>query len=112
MRIAVACDGLGIAPYYTQSRSYMCYTVTFGVVSSAANVPITEKIDNSVADLLKALEVDVLITGKIDPNHASELVANGIEVVSDETGLASEAVNTYLAKTFVPLDDWDDEDWD
>ncbi len=43
MRVAVACDGLVVAPYFVQTTSYMIYNVERGIIVGSNNLPALDK---------------------------------------------------------------------
>ena len=117
MRIAVACAGLSVAPYFAQRTNYMCYTVDRGIVADGKNVPALEK-PTALPELLTALEVDTIIVGRIEYDIASSLCHSGIEVVAGAEGEALDVVRAYLTKTLSGVDEpcivdnlpeWEDE---
>ena len=113
MRIAVACNGLEVSPQFTQSSSYMCYNVDLGIVTSNANTPIVERLGEGVVNLIKSLNIDLLITGHIESGVAHLIQESGVEVVPDASGSAANALHDYLESAFCcDDDDWDDEDND
>ena len=105
MRIAVACAGLEVAPYFAQRTNYMCYTIERGIVADGQNVPTLEKSTQKLAELLKALEVDTVIVGRIEYDTASSLCRAGIEVVAGAEGEALDVVRAYLTKTLSGVDE-------
>ena len=96
----------------------MCYTVERGIVADGQNVPALEKPTMSLPELLKALEVDSIIVGRIEYDIASSLCHSGIEVVAGAEGEALDVVRAYLTKTLSGVDEpcivddlpeWEDE---
>lgn len=116
MRIAVACAGLDVAPYFAQRTNYMCYNVERGIVAEGKNIPILDNTTMKLASLMKSLEVDTVIVGRIEYDIASSLCRSGIEVVAGAEGSALDVVRSYLTKTLSgivePCSIADDPDWE
>jgi len=105
MRIAVACDGLVVAPYFVQSRSYMIYFVELGRIVGSRNLPIFDKPIFKLVDFLKSLEIDVLIVGRIENDIAAMLRSSGVELVTYAKDDPLVAVQEYLASVFSAVED-------
>ena len=109
MRIAVACAGLEVAPYFAQRTNYMCYTIERGIVADGQNVPTLEKSTQKLAELLKALEVDTVIeaigqsSNKVLLNAWPELKTNrrGYIEANEETGGATSIEGVYAGGDIV-----------
>ena len=99
MRIAVACDGLEVAPYFAQRTNYMCYTVDRGIIAEGKNVPALDKGSMKLTDFLQALEIDTIIVGRIEYDIASAFCRTGVEVVAGAEGEALDVARAYLSKT-------------
>ena len=99
MRIAVACAGLDVAPYFAQRTNYMCYTVERGIIADGKNIPILDNATMKLASLMKSLEIDTVIVGRIEYDIASSLCRAGIEVVAGAEGSALDVARAYLTKT-------------
>ena len=99
MRIAVACQGLTVAPYFVQSTGYMCYNVDRGIISDSRNMPAFDQGADKFVELLKSLEIDVLIVGLIEQTMASILCRSGIEVVAGAKGDALDVAKSYVSNT-------------
>jgi predicted Fe-Mo cluster-binding NifX family protein len=97
--IAVSCDGLNIAPYFTQTTSYMVYTVERGIIKESKNLPAPGLTEAELFDLLHAIDANTLIVGHIDCNLASHMCHQGIEVIADAEGAALDVAKAYLSKT-------------
>ena len=104
MRIAVACEGLDTSPHATHCESFMCYTVTRGIIMDCHNLPNPNVSGTELAALLKDLGMDVLITAGIDMDSANALCYAGIEVVAGPVGNAREMVDKYLSRTLIGVD--------
>lgn len=99
MKVAVACDGLNVAPYFAQCTSYMCYTVERGIITGSANVPITDNPAMKPLEFLKALGADTVIVGLIEYDLASNLCHHNIEVIAGAEGPAADVVRAYVSRT-------------
>ena len=97
MRIAVASEGLEVAPRFRQCASYMCYRV-------------------ELVALLVEMGVDTLIVGAIDYDVANVFCHAGVEVIAGAHGSAREVVQAYLTRTLTGVDElchldgWEHED--
>jgi predicted Fe-Mo cluster-binding NifX family protein len=99
MNIAVACCGLDVAPYFSQSASYTCYQVDRGIITGSRNLPATDMPLDGLVDLLHKINVDTLIVGRIEYDRANYLCHSGIEVVAGAQGSAIDVVKAYVSKT-------------
>ena len=66
MRIAVACQGLDVAPRFARSSSFMCYRVDRGMFADCQNMPNLSFPPAQLAQVLKDLDVSVMIVDRID----------------------------------------------
>lgn len=105
MRIAVACDGLVIAPYFVQCTGYMVYTVQYGRVVESRNLPALDQPISLLANVLLSLEIDTLIVGRIDEEMAAMLSSAGLEVVANAQDDPLVAVQDYLSRIFSAVED-------
>ena len=71
MRIAVACQGLDVAPRFARSSSFMCYRVDRGMFADCQNMPNLSFPPAQLAQVLKDLDVSVMIVNRIDPTPIS-----------------------------------------
>lgn len=101
MRIAVACEGMGVSPHAARCESFMCYTVSKGVITDCRNLPNMGITSKEAARLVKNAGFDVLISGGIDIDMADELCCAGVEVVAGVSGTAREVAEAYLARTLM-----------
>lgn len=99
MNIAVACKGLEVAPYFTQSTNYMCYAVERGIITGSKNIPAFDQSLESFIELLHSIEIDTLIMGRIEYGMASRMCRSGIEVVAGAEGESIEVAKAYLSRT-------------
>lgn len=106
MRIAVACDGLVVARYFVQTTSFMIYSVERGVIVGSNNLPSLGQGVKQLAQLLKGLEIDVLIVGRIDNDMAATLRASGAELVTNAKDDPLLAAREYLSSMLGTVVDW------
>ena len=102
MRIAVACDGLSIAPYFVQCSSYMCYTIENDIVTDSRNIPAFDLPLDQLPGFFHAIEANILMTGVIEEALVSIFENNRLEVVRDMAGDPLTAVRSYIAHKCVP----------
>lgn len=120
MKIAVACDGMSVSPHAAQCESFMCYTISKGIIKECRNLPNMGITSEEGAELIKQAGFDVLITGGIDMDMANCLCGSGIEVVAGTEGTAREVVDSYVSSTLLgatklcqaTIDETDPEDQD
>ena len=105
MKIAVACDGLVVAPYFVQTTSYQIYTVERGVIVSANNLPALDQTISQLADLLKSIGIDVFIVGRVDSDMAATLRTSGAELVTDAKDDPLVAAREYISNAFAVVAD-------
>lgn len=99
MRIAVASQGLDVAPRFTRCSSFMCYRVECGMIKDCQNMPNLSLPPAQLAQVLKDLGITVALAGTFDPQTGKELANAGIEMEAGATGTASGAARAYLART-------------
>ncbi len=97
MGIAVACDGLAIAPAFVQCSSYMCYEVAEGQPIGCRNIPAFDQPPEKLPEFFDAIDADTVIVGCIDGDIAANLEAHDVKVVSDKLGDPLSAVREYLS---------------
>lgn len=100
MRIAVACDGLCVAPYFVQTTSYAIYSVEHGTFVGSNNMPALDQTIPQLAQLLKQLDIDAFIVGKIDSEMASTLRTSGADLVTDAKDDPLMAAREYISSVF------------
>ena len=116
MRIAVASEGLEVAPRFRQCASYMCYRVDRGIIVECQNLPNPGLAAPKLVALLVEIGVDTLIVGAIDYDVANVFCHAGIEVIAGAHGSAREVVQAYLTRTLTGVDElchldgWEHED--
>lgn len=99
MRIAVASKDLDVAPLFTRTASFMCYTVKRGIITECQNMPNPKLSIDSLVELFKELGIDVLIVGRIEYEFADRFCHAGIEVVAGACGNAADVARGYLTQT-------------
>lgn len=109
MRIAVASDGLEVAPYLESCTNYNCFKVSNGRLVDYQNLPILDTQSLSLADLFKELGIDVLIVGCLQKPTRKVLENHGITVLCGAKGEAKHVVENYLTETFISCDGSCDE---
>ena len=105
MRIAVASEGLEVAPRFRQCASYMCYRVDRGIIVECQNLPNPGLAAPKLVALLVEMGVDTLIVGAIDYDVANVFCHAGIEVIAGAHGSAREVVQAYLTRTLTGVDE-------
>ena len=111
MRIAVASEGLEVAPVFGRCSSLTCYRVERGVIVECQNTPANPLLSAShLASLMRELDVRVLIAGTIERDAAEALRAADIEVIPNKDGTARHAAEDYLAHTLIGADEADEEE--
>ncbi|MCI2242222.1 NifB/NifX family molybdenum-iron cluster-binding protein [Adlercreutzia faecimuris] len=101
MKVAVACEGMGVSHHAAQCASFMCYTVDKGIITDCRNLPNMGVTSHDAAQLVKDLGFDALIAGGIDMDMANELCYAGIEVVAGVEGTAREVAEAYISHTLM-----------
>lgn len=96
MVVAVACDGLTIAPAFVMCSSYMCYKIAAGSPAGCRNVPAADQPLDHLPRFLAALGADILVTGVIDADIKEYLEGCGIEVADGRSGDPLAAVEDLL----------------
>lgn len=105
MRIAVASEGLDVAPFFSATKSYMCYTVKRGIITDCQNMPNPKLSLEDLVALFLELGIDVLIVGRIEYAIASRLCRAGVEVVAGANGHAADVARSYLTKTLTGVEE-------
>lgn len=105
MRIAVASEGLEVSQNFARCTSYMCYTVSRGVIVECQNTPNPNLPLDKLVPLLRDVGVNVLLVGAIDYETANVFCCADIEVIAGVKGSAREAVKAYLTNTLTGVDE-------
>ena len=82
MKIAVACDGLLVAPLTSRCESFTCYAVEHGIIAGCCNVPNMGVTIQESIDILKKMDADVLIARSFGTELDAALEAAGIDRVT------------------------------
>lgn len=96
MVIAVACDGLAIAPAFVMASSYMCYDIDAGSPARCRNIPAADQPLDRFPQFLASLGAEILVTGIIDADVKDYLEGCGIEVIDGRSGDPLDAVEEIL----------------
>lgn len=101
MKIAVACEGMGVSSHAAQCESFMCYTIEKGIITDCKNLPNMGITGEETVALMRQIGFDVLIAGGVDMDTANALCYAGVEVVAGASGTAREVVNSYMNRTLM-----------
>jgi len=104
MRIAVACQGLTVAPYFVQCTGYTCYMVERGIIIDSRSMPAFDQPIEKLVEVLKSVQIDVLIVGLIEYDMAAYFCRNDIEIVAGAEGNALDVAKAYLSNTLAGVD--------
>lgn len=111
MRIAVASNGLEIAPHFAQCLNFNYYTTRSYEIVDSQNIPAQGSSGEEYARLMDRVGVDTLICDGIDPATQSAFESRSIGVVSGARGNALKAASAYVAsRAEAVLSDIDEED--
>ncbi len=99
MRIAVASQGLDVAPWFLHCSSYMCYRVERGLITDCHNMPNLSMSSQQTAHLMHDLGITVVLANNMEGSAKTALEAAGIEVVEGMSGTASAAARQYVTNT-------------
>lgn len=112
MRIAVASRGLEIASSFIQSQNFNYYTTISCQIVASQNMPEQGVSPEEHADLMRKMDVDVLICDEISDSARTTFEEQGIKVVEGKTGNALQAAEEYVAHVAECDDECDDEEED
>lgn len=101
MRIAVACDGLAIAPQAAACTSFACYTVDNGVITGCSNVPNMGLTAQESLDILRQMGINVLIARAFTAEARSALSESSIDQIISEAPTPREAADAYVHATLM-----------
>ena len=111
MRIAVASNGLDIAPHFAQCLNLNYYTTRSYEIAESQNIPAQGCSGDEYAQLMDKIGVDTLICDGIAPDVKSAFEAHGIGVVTQAKGNALKAAEAYAAsRAAALLEDKEEED--
>ncbi len=99
MRIAVASQGLDVAPWFLHCSSYMCYRVERGMITDCHNMPNLSMSSEQTAHLMHDLGITVVISNNLEGSAKRALEAEGIETVEGMSGTASAVARQYVTNT-------------
>lgn len=99
MRIAVASEKGKVFQYFKKSPAFMIYETAAGKILASLLLENAQPEGRSIAALLKAAKVDVVICGGIGESAFAALKEKGLEVVSGVFGDTDEVVTSYLEGT-------------
>lgn len=113
MRIAVASNGLDIAPHFAQCLNFNYYTTKSYEIVDSQNIPAQGSSGEEYAQLMDKIGVDTLICDDIGPACRGSFESRGIGVVSGAKGNALKAAQAYVAnRAEVVLADAEEDDDD
>ena len=110
MRIAVSCDGLDVARRFDFAESLTGYTVENGIVTRCQNMPHPHDAPARLVELFQSLDISILVCGMINVEEARLYCALGVEVVAGAVGPARQAMEAFLTRTMLGLDEMCDEE--
>lgn len=96
MRIAVASEGLNVAPCFGLCSNFNCFTIEQGEITDYRNLAVGACQHGSTVDLLCELGLDTVIVDAISDRAEEAFVACDIVVVKHISGDAKAAVEAYL----------------
>ncbi len=99
MRIAVASQGLDVAPWFLHCSSYMCYRVEKGLITDCHNMPNLSMSSQQTAHLMHDLGITVVLANNLEGSAKQALQEAGIETVEGMNGTASAAARQYVTRT-------------
>lgn len=99
MRIAVTYENGQVFQHFGHTEQFKVYEVENGQVSDARVVDTNGSGHGALAEILKNLEVEVLICGGIGAGAKEALAEVGIQLYGGVTGSADDAVQAFLNET-------------
>jgi len=109
MKIAVASEGLEVAPYFEGCTNYNCFTIENGTITNYRNLPNQAFPDGKAVAVLSGLGIDTIIVGRISKRSMDFLKGQDFTVFPGALGGAKEAVEAYITTTFMACDESCDE---
>ncbi len=97
MRIAVTYENGEIFQHFGHTEQFKVYDVTDGKVTESRVVDTNGQGHGALADVLNALDADVLICGGIGGGAQMALASLGIKLYGGVSGEADAAVEAFLA---------------
>ena len=105
MKIAVNYENGEIFQHFGQTKTFKVYTVENGTITGTALVPGAPEGHHALGHQLAAMQVDVVICGRLGIPMLNLLQGAGIKVCGNVTGSADKAVQKYLNGTLVSSTD-------
>ena len=105
MTIAVTYEHGEIFQHFGQTKTFKVYTVENGTITGTELVPGAPEGHHALGHQLAAMQVDVVICGRLGIPMLNLLQGAGIKVCGNITGSADEAVQKYLNGTLVSSTD-------
>lgn len=99
MKIAVTYENGQIFQHFGHTEQFKVYEVENGQVSDAKVVDTNGSGHGALAEILKNLEVEVLICGGIGAGAKEALAEAGIQLYGGVTGNTDDAVQAFLSDT-------------
>lgn len=99
MKIAVTYENGQIFQHFGHTEQFKVYEVENGQVADARVVDTNGSGHGALAEILKNLEVEVLICGGIGAGAKAALAEVGIQLYGGVTGSADDAVQAFLNET-------------
>ncbi|MCD8121016.1 MAG: DUF134 domain-containing protein [Clostridiales bacterium] len=100
-RIAVPCDNGLIFQHFGRTEQFIIYDIEDGKVITSEEVSTNGHGHGILAEILHALQTDILICGGIGGGAKAALTSAGIQIYGGVTGNADAAVAAFLAGTLV-----------
>jgi len=110
MRIAVASDGLEIAPCFSQCLNFNYYTTKSYEIVESQNIPAQGLSGAEYAKLMDSIGVDTLICGSIPSAAREAFEKHGIGIVAGAQGNALKATEYYVANRAQEVIDGSDDE--
>ena len=105
MKIAVNYENGEIFQHFGQTTTFKVSTVANGTITGTELVPGAPEGHHALGHQLAAMQVDVVICGRLGIPMLNLLQGAGIKVCGNITGSADEAVQKYLNGTLVSSTD-------
>ncbi len=101
-RIAVPCDDGRIFQHFGRTEQFQLYDVEAGKIISSETISTNGLRHSALAEVLYALQVDILICGGIGGGAQAALAAAGIRLYSGVSGDADATVEAFSSKAAIP----------
>ncbi|MCD8326824.1 MAG: DUF134 domain-containing protein [Lachnospiraceae bacterium] len=105
MRIAVTYENGQIYQHYGHTQQFKIYDVADGKIQSCEVVGTNGHVHGALAEVLNALQTDILICGGIEGGAQSALASADIQLYGGVTGDADAAVEAFLTGTLTYVQD-------